>query len=279
MPTSATSTTNATGGYIYRRAVRSDAAAIIELFSQAFGDEDPEDVRERIAFTAEHGHHWLMYRDSFVVAVDSAGVVVGAAQCMPHTGSRDSRLDGQTATLVGIAVDKKHRHRGIGPILLAQSIQNMQALGFSRLYLECKPGAVADWYHTLGWTLLKPGYSTAWIEPAIPADNGTAPPLYQTFRPAYRQHAYLQIGAMLPLMRTEFVASPDRVEIYARAINAICTQLSHSPSALLPIPAATIAGLMANPEAPDVFRSFARATLQAKQSLNLFRRDKILLPA
>ena len=135
-----------------RAAQVADAASIAQLTGQLGYALTPEDAAARLSkILARRDHQFL------VAAAD--GAILGWMHA-----SLSEHIDAETAVLIeGLVIDRSHRGRGIGKLLLARAEQWAIANGCSlvRLRSTATRTEAHKFYQHLGYTIVKTQYSFA----------------------------------------------------------------------------------------------------------------------
>lgn len=239
-PTKATSPATANAAdeqaYTVRPATLWDARAIAKLSSSEFGAEIHlwKKVEYRIRVGRTQGY-------SVSVATDHNQQVAGFTLGLPQD-LEAMRYDGQVALLQQVVVAKKHRGRGLGKLLVDNSIEVNREMGFSRLLVQFRPG-LADWYARLGWTVLPVDHVNAWIEPPLTSEAKIAPMTCMLRDPKYPQIAYTDIGPRRPIVHVQFDGRLSRFQTTSRSTFELSESLAASVDLLLSVPPFTLVSL------------------------------------
>ncbi len=141
-----------TAGIGIREARLTDSFAVARLLGQLGYDAGAADIGARLARVLARADH------RFVVA-DTGGTVVGWLHA-----SISEHIDADACVLIeGLVVDRDHRGRGIGRLLLEQAEQwaSENGCGLVRLRSTDARAAAHRFYEHLGYTHVKTQYSFA----------------------------------------------------------------------------------------------------------------------
>jgi len=150
------------GDIVVRAATTAERDALIALRFRVFVDEQHVPAAEEIdAYDATARH---------LVAVTRAGVVVGTARVVLHTGGSAAVPPGvpvpapppHAAKIGRVAVDRPWRGHGVGLRLVAAGVDVARAAGAAEAYLDAQTYALA-FYGRLGFQAEGPEFLDAGI--------------------------------------------------------------------------------------------------------------------
>ncbi|HVX33762.1 MAG TPA: GNAT family N-acetyltransferase [Solirubrobacterales bacterium] len=127
-----------------------DAAAVVELWTEAYADAGPEGRREPYALQ----EYFAVAASAHVtVAVEDDGEVVAVAALFPPGAPGRSVAGPGEAELARLAVADRARRRGIGRGLVLGATERARTLGAERVALWSRPYQTAAHalYQSLGW--------------------------------------------------------------------------------------------------------------------------------
>jgi ribosomal protein S18 acetylase RimI-like enzyme len=133
-----------------READEGDAAAVAELWTEAYADPGPEGRQEPYALQ----EYFAVAASAHVtVAVDEADEVVAVAALFPPGAPGRSVAGPGEAEFARLAVDEGARRRGIGAALVRGATERARALGAERVVLWSRPYQTDAHalYGSLGW--------------------------------------------------------------------------------------------------------------------------------
>ena len=122
--------------YLIRRVEAPDATGVYAIERECFHDPYPREFLDHLMNT-EH--------DRFLVAVE-AGKIVGYAV---------ATASGKDGHVVSVAVDPRHRRRGIGTALLSAVTHKFVEEGVEQIHLEVRKGNTAgiSFYERMGFRI------------------------------------------------------------------------------------------------------------------------------
>lgn len=150
-------------GITLRDATASDADDVVRLLT-AVNPDDPELYEAvRPDLGTPHVGPLSHFRTLVVLAEDGTGRPVGALLAgiplwllsHPATSHRVLQADliARIGTITAVAVDPRHRGRGVGAELMRHAVRRFTRAGYGMLTLNCYP-ALEEYYQRLGFTIM-----------------------------------------------------------------------------------------------------------------------------